>query len=536
MVHRARRWLARVLAGAAARLGGAEMAGAIEVEGTGGAGEAQSSVTVNLAVADHEAGPTFIDFLDHIARMLDAARVVLWRVDRTYDRVIPLAATADRPDMVTARGSPLAWCAEQNQPLTVDPRPLWARADVVALPIPVAGDALLLTVESEAHVEPLSALGDGVARLVHGLLLVHARIEAGAEELDRGRRLAAFLHHLPTAGDSRPFPDALARAVVALLEQDGGLVAAWPAEPVGADGRVVAVAGRGRVPAPRPEPGDEVHPGSHLELARRAGATLPRDTGMPPLHLVRPDERWAGGRPRHTTVVPLVDTLGRPTGALAAWGSARPDPGAIALLEGIAPLLAVQLEQALDLERFRERVDRDPLTGLADRGALEDRMRLEFDRYDRYRRPVALLVLDLDHFKAVNDTYGHEAGDAVLQRTADILRAGTRQPDLPARFGGEEMVVVLPETSLHHALEVAERIRAGIADAVVAHGGAEIRCTASIGVSACPECVDDPRSLMRIADDALYQAKREGRNRVVAAARVEGDGSGGSPGAGAQGG
>jgi diguanylate cyclase (GGDEF)-like protein len=517
VLHRARRWLAGLLAAAAARLGG-------DATGPGSdqGGEAPLSETLLHETGADGPAPSFVDSLADIAQMLDARRLVLWRVDRTYDRVIPLAATDDRPDTLPARGSPLAWAAEQNQPLTVDPRPFWALANLVAVPVPAAGDPMVLSVESEAHLDPNGSACHGAARLVHGLLRVHAELQAGSEELDRGRRLAAFLNHLPSAGDAEPFPEALARAVVVLLEQDGSLVAAWPPEPVGADGRLVAVAGRGRGAVSGPEPGDGVHPGSHLELARRAGATIPRDAGMPALHLVRPDERWSAGRPRHTTVVPLVDTLGRPTGALAIWGSARPDPEAIALLEGIAPLLAVQLEQALDLERFRERVDRDPLTGLADRGALDDRMRLEFDRYDRYRRPVALLVLDLDHFKAVNDTYGHPAGDAVLQNTADLLRAGTRQPDLPVRFGGEEMVVVLPETTLHYALEVAERIRVSIADAVVNHDGAEIRCTVSIGVSACPECVDDPRSLLRTADDALYEAKRAGRNRVVAAARMDG--------------
>ncbi|MFW6206171.1 MAG: GGDEF domain-containing protein, partial [Gemmatimonadota bacterium] len=199
---------------------------------------------------------------------------------------------------------------------------------------------------------------------------------------------------------------------------------------------------------------------------------------------------------------------------VAVWGDRPPAEQGVELLEALGPLLAIQLQRATDLQDFRSRVTVDDLTGLMNRAAFDERMVEERARFHRYRRPLALMVIDLDRFKAVNDTHGHNAGDAVLRAVAATVRRTVRDADIPARYGGEELVVLMPETLLHAARESAERVRAAIAGANIVHDGRTIPITASIGVSACPEVVDDPAELFESADAALYAAKEAGRDRV----------------------
>ena len=134
----------------------------------------------------------------------------------------------------------------------------------------------------------------------------------------------------------------------------------------------------------------------------------------------------------------------------------------------------------------------------------------------------ALVMLDLDHFKRVNDTLGHPAGDAALRHLAKLLRTALRGGDVAARIGGEEFAVWLPGADLALGLEVAERLRALVAERPFRFGGAEHPLSISCGVSACPVPIPQPDNLMATADAALYQAKREGRNRVVASGQKSG--------------
>jgi diguanylate cyclase (GGDEF)-like protein len=129
---------------------------------------------------------------------------------------------------------------------------------------------------------------------------------------------------------------------------------------------------------------------------------------------------------------------------------------------------------------------------------------------------VSLVLVDIDHFKAVNDGFGHEAGDAVLRHVAKILQEGVRTVDVCVRYGGEEIAMLLGQTESAKAVEVAERLRARIEATPVRHAGAEIRVTASFGVAAYPETVKVRDQLFPSADKALYIAKHEGRNRVSA--------------------
>lgn len=155
----------------------------------------------------------------------------------------------------------------------------------------------------------------------------------------------------------------------------------------------------------------------------------------------------------------------------------------------------------------------DPLTELWNRRALEDRLHEEWARIQRYGGNLALIMADLDHFKDVNDTYGHPAGDQVLRDTAAILVGQCRESDLPARYGGEEFVVVLPAHCAQDATVLAERCRRKIEAARIRSGGTEIRVTASFGV-ADSVGLSAPEDLVRAADGALYLAKSDGRNCV----------------------
>lgn len=164
----------------------------------------------------------------------------------------------------------------------------------------------------------------------------------------------------------------------------------------------------------------------------------------------------------------------------------------------------------------------DTLTGLPNRRAFFEQADAAFAVASRYSRPLAILMIDLDHFKRVNDSYGHAAGDLVLARTANCMRQCLREADLPARLGGEEFVVMLPETPLANAMEAAERIRQAIEqEPPVIFEGNSISVTASVGVAMLNMGSNDIQSIIQQADDALYQAKHAGRNRVVSAVPVD---------------
>lgn len=160
----------------------------------------------------------------------------------------------------------------------------------------------------------------------------------------------------------------------------------------------------------------------------------------------------------------------------------------------------------------------DNLTGLTNRRVFFDRLGVEFRRALRYRRPLSVIMADLDHFKTVNDRFGHPFGDLVLTVTAQTIRANVRESDLVARYGGEEFVLLLPETAGPEAMVVAEKLRAAIEAQEYTDGVRSARITISLGVASRPEItVTDAEDLLRHADEAMYAAKHGGRNRAVAA-------------------
>ena len=183
-----------------------------------------------------------------------------------------------------------------------------------------------------------------------------------------------------------------------------------------------------------------------------------------------------------------------------------------------------QIKRKRHSDYFRRRLDQsveaaitDGLTGLYNRRYMESHMQTLFEEAKRKEMALSVLLVDIDHFKSINDTFGHDAGDVVLREFAGRLRQNTRGCDLACRLGGEEFLLIMPDASLKRAYQVGERFRACIAsEPFTGTNGEKVRITASVGISTLESDADTPEMILKRADLALYAAKRRGRNRVSA--------------------
>lgn len=234
----------------------------------------------------------------------------------------------------------------------------------------------------------------------------------------------------------------------------------------------------------------------------------PRDRGLP---LFRP----GGGLPGDTLLVHPLRFRNRLQGALVAVG----ERGAFGTsVSRVISLISNQAAAAIDLiellEANRHLALHDALTGLLNRRAFDEALRRAVSQASRGGQPLSLLMIDLDHFKRLNDTYGHTIGDAALQGAADEIREQVRGGDLAARYGGEEFAIILPDTDGPAAFRMAERLRKALAERVIRAGSEQISMTASCGVSATDLGYATAEALIRSADEALYASKETGRNRT----------------------
>ena len=263
-------------------------------------------------------------------------------------------------------------------------------------------------------------------------------------------------------------------------------------------------------------------------VLRRGGATLASTVPQPSANL-QPDETAdlsAGGESyrAHATTLDASDgltlvMLGPPkSGGFLGIG-----PPAVAILVLFVMLgVAGAWSLARTLTRLHQRVAEqavtDPLTGLSNRRHMAEILEREVARARRFRHPISLIILDVDDFKQINDREGHMQGDIVLETVADIVREGTRSIDVPARYGGDELAVILVETDREGALVVGERLADRMRGIEVPQrDGGSMKVTISLGVATIPDSADSLDSLVDAADRALLRAKRAGKNQIRAA-------------------
>jgi len=202
-----------------------------------------------------------------------------------------------------------------------------------------------------------------------------------------------------------------------------------------------------------------------------------------------------------------------PPSSLAYYGELLAQLSPVILVAYITTMLSADIRFAVD--KIKRVSDTDELTGVYNMRAFNVILQRTFRQAVRYGHPMSLVMIDSDNLKAINDSYGHDAGNLLLRHLVNRIRDGLRSSDVVARFGGDEFIVLLTETGPDGAVEVAERIRRGVEDARLDLGGNFVRSTVSIGVSSYPTGGADLGAILEKADQALYRAKQAGKNRVI---------------------
>jgi diguanylate cyclase (GGDEF)-like protein len=191
----------------------------------------------------------------------------------------------------------------------------------------------------------------------------------------------------------------------------------------------------------------------------------------------------------------------------------------------LAQTFARSIESAHIFNKASIQASIDPLTGICNRRSLFQLAQREFDTAAFVSSSLAVLMIDVDHFKRVNDNFGHAGGDVVLRAIAEMCQKHTRSLDLLGRYGGEEFILVLPDTLPNHAHQIAERLRQEISEMVTPTDQGDVRVQVSIGLACLDDTCPDLETLVKHSDQALYQAKQRGRNRVETWSAVENGGA-----------
>ena len=240
---------------------------------------------------------------------------------------------------------------------------------------------------------------------------------------------------------------------------------------------------------------------------------------IPDVRASRDFLHYGGRRPdvRSFLCVPLV-SKGRNIGVLLIN---HPEPNAfepelLPTMRVLASYLAIAIENAGMFGLVKSLAEKDSLTLLYNHGAFHEKLAIELERANRYARPMAVIMMDLDHFKEINDRYGHATGDRVLALVAGALGAHLRKTDIAARYGGDEFAVILPETDLSSAAAIAERVAEGISNVRLDIGGESvISITASVGYASCSHDASGRGEILNVADRLMYESKRRGPGGVL---------------------
>lgn len=465
--------------------------------------------------------------LETIRLATDAHEAALWQGTDGNERARLLAAAGlpDRPPPdreVSLQGHPFGWTLLEQTHVRLERgrRPLpapWA-AEMLLIPAALPNGVLSLAYAGAVPpgAEAAAAAAGGQLRDLAALLRIRAdagRLHARTAALQDAVRL------VPGELDLRAFAQSLCAALIRGSGAEGAALAVWDSE--SGTGEVVWAEG-----VPEERRGVLLGPfrdgESRLALTAKHGVAQRSDDlrhARERLPLLVAGESWLSPPGSASTLALVAD--GKTLGAIAVWHS---EPGCFGeaeaeFLDSLAALAPPALRSARRYQALDLRASTDALTRLPNRGSFEGRLAAAANRFARYARPFGLIVLDVDHFKRFNDTWGHEAGDRVLCHVGEMIRGTVREVDLAARLGGEEFVVLLPETGLRESVDAAERIRRRIESSPLVWGGQPLSVTASFGVAACPDSLADPGGLLAVADAALYRAKAGGRNRVQAAPR-----------------
>ncbi len=446
-----------------------------------------------------------------------AEEAVFWRWNPERDALAPAVWSSPGPRPahfdVAAWGPLLQWSAESRVLQTVgEGEQIFVGAACV-----VQGEELLGVLSLTRRAGLLldrTALHEWLPRLATQLAVFHDLVDVRRRYGRHMRQSQALLDAVQRLQSDRGGEGLLRAVCETALDVSGARGAALIRWDVEADGGEVHYATEGtglRAPA-------ALDPESVVAEACRTGA----------LHVLEDARGGASGKalygvtrvirePGCVAIIPLAKA-GRVLGAIVLEAD---DVNAMSVedtrpLNVLAAVAASSLEMAWQFAEVDRRARTDPLTGLWNRLHFGEQLQRTLAEADRFGNPVSLVLVDVDHFKKVNDSWGHEAGDAVLQHVARVLQDGVRAVDICVRYGGEEIAMLLSQTDSARAVEVAERLRARIAESLVRHAGAEIAVTASFGVATYPETVKVRDQLFPSADKALYIAKHDGRNCVRA--------------------
>lgn len=473
-----------------------------------------------------------VERLDRILRdirdVTGADETIFWRWIDTRETLVPSAWStedASRPSFfdVTAWSPLVRWSAEETV--------VHFAGDVSGLPVlasaPVAAGDRLLGVLTISAANGL-ALGREAGRA--WLPRFAAQLASAIELLDLKRKYGRDLRQSEALLDAvqrlheQRNADTLGRAVCLkardVTSASAAVLVRWESDPKSEPngGRGIVQSKSGDTSA---KTGDDVDPDSLVGRAcRERLPTVLSDA------TAATASRSAFGTPAAAVhSLAIVPILGEDAaiGAIVVEGAVVGDIGQhearnIALL---AALARGPLEIVWEIEEVSRRARTDGLTGLVNRRHLDQELKRIVTETDRFGGNCSALLVDLDHFKAVNDTHGHDAGDAVLRHVARLLSEGIRAVDVCARYGGEELAILLPQTEAAGAFELADRLRRRIEVAPVRYRGTEIAITASFGVATYPSPVPYGDWLLLAADRGLYEAKQNGRNRVKAISASE---------------